>query len=97
MRHLRRQNKQVQVEVDGTVVETLTVNTNGRRVVQLALNAAGARARVADFPVDGNPGAPLLDAGLRSRSRSSSTRWETQETNPGLPGWFYSALRATSR
>jgi hypothetical protein len=82
-------DKQVQVEVDGTVVETLTVNTNGRKVVQLALNqqALGRVWRL--FPVDSHPGRLYSAEPLFDEEPFALDRWETQETNHGLPGWFY--------
>ena len=53
-------NKSVQVEVDGTVVQTLTVNANGRRVIQLALADQHLGRVWRMFPIDGNPGRLVL-------------------------------------
>jgi len=82
-------DKSVQVEVDGTVVETLTVNADGRRVVQIAL-AAQALGRVwRMFPVDANPGRLYTAEPIFDEEPFCFDRWETQETNHTLPGWFY--------
>jgi len=83
------QNKSVQVEVDGTVVETLTVNANGRRVVQLALTAQQLGRVWRMFPVDSNPGRLYTAQPIFDEEPFQLDRWETQETNHGLPGWFY--------
>ena len=83
------QDKQVQVEVDGTVVETLTVNTTGRRVVQLALADQHLGRVWRLFPVDAHPGRLYSAEPIFDEEPFQLTRWETQETNHGLPGWFY--------
>lgn len=82
-------DKAVQIEVDGTVVETLTVNTTGRRVVQLALNQQALGRVWRMFPVDANPGRLYSAEPLFDEEPFQLDRWETQETNHGLPGWFY--------
>jgi len=82
-------DKQVQIEVDGTVVETLTVNTTGRRVVQLALNQQALGRVWRMFPVDAFPGRLYSAEPLFDEEPFQLDRWETQETNHGLPGWFY--------
>jgi hypothetical protein len=82
------QNKQVQIEVDGTTAETLTVNASGRRVVQRAL-AAQVLGRVwRMFPVDGQPGRLYSAQPIFDEEPFQLDRWETQEQNHGLPGWF---------
>jgi hypothetical protein len=83
------QDKLVQVEVDGAVVETLTVNTTGRKVVQLALTQQFLGRVWRIFPVDANPGRLYSAEPLFDEEPFALTRWETQETNHGLPGWFY--------
>jgi hypothetical protein len=83
------QNKAVQVEADGAVVETLTVNTNGRRVVQLALDQQQLGRVWRMFPVDHNPGRLYSAEPIFDEEPFQLDRWETQETNHGLPGWFY--------
>lgn len=83
------QNKSVQVEVDGTTVETLTVNADGRRVVQLALTTQQLGRVWRMFPVDGNPGRLYTAQPVFDEEPFKLNRWETQETNHGLPGWFY--------
>jgi hypothetical protein len=82
------QNKQVQVEVDGTQAETLTVNANGRRVVQLALATQRLGRVWRMLPADGNPGRLYTAQPIFDEEPFQLTRWETQETNHGLPGWF---------
>lgn len=83
------QDKAVQVEVDGTVVQTLTVNTTGRRVVQLALAQQHLGRVWRMYPVDANPGRLYSAEPLFDEEPFALDRWETQETNHGLPGWFY--------
>jgi IPT/TIG domain len=83
------QSKSVQVEVDGTVVETLTVTTSGRRVVQLALTDQHLGRVWRMFPVDANPGRLYSAEPIFDEEPFQLSRWETQETNHGLPGWFY--------
>jgi len=81
-------NKQVQVEVDGVSVETLTVNANGRRVVQLALTVQQLGRVWRMFPVDGNPARLYTAQPIFDEEPFQLDRWETQETNHGIPGWF---------
>jgi hypothetical protein len=83
------QNKTVQVEVDGAVVETLTVNANGRSVIQRALPTQHLGRVWRMFPVDGNPGRLYSAEPVFDEEPFCFDRWETQETNHGLPGWFY--------
>ena len=82
------QNKSVQVEADGTNVETLTVNTNGRKVVQIALATQQLGRVWRIFPVDGNPGRLYSAQPVFDEEPFQLDRWETQETNHNLPGWF---------
>lgn len=81
-------NKSVQIEVDGSTVETLTVNTNGRRVSQLALTVQQLGRVWRMFPVDGNPGRLYSAQPIFDEEPFQLDRWETQETNHGIPGWF---------
>jgi hypothetical protein len=81
-------NKSVTVEVDGVVVETLTVNANGRRVVQLALANQQLGRVWRMFPIDSNPGRLYTAQPVFDEEPLKLNRWETQETNHGLPGWF---------
>jgi hypothetical protein len=83
------QPKSVQVEVDGTTVQTLTVTTNGRRVVQIALSQQHLGRVWRMFPIDGNPGRLYSAEPIFDEEPFCFDRWETQETNHGLPGWFY--------
>ena len=81
-------DKSVQVEVDGTTVETLTVNANGRRVIQQALTVQQLGRVWRMFPVDGNPGRLYSAQPIFDEEPFQLDRWETQETNHGIPGWF---------
>ena len=83
------QTKQVQIEVDGVAVETLDVRANGRRVVQLALNQQMLGRVWRMFPIDGHPGRLYSAEPIFDEEPFQLDRWETQETNHGLPGWFY--------
>jgi hypothetical protein len=83
------QTKNVQVEVDGAVVETLAVNANGRRVVQIALTEQRLGRVWRMFPADGNPGRLYTAQPVFDQEPFQLDRWETQETNHNLPGWFY--------
>lgn len=82
-------NKSVNVEVDGVVVETLTVTATGRKVVQLALSQQRLGRVWRMFPIDANPGRLYTAEPIFDEEPFALTRWETQETNHGLPGWFY--------
>ncbi len=87
------QNKSVNIEADGVVVDTLTVNATGRKVVQLALTVQRLGRVWRMFPVDGNPGRLYTAQPIFDEEPFALTRWETQETTHGVPGWF-SALYA---
>jgi hypothetical protein len=41
------------------------------------------------FPIDGNLGRLYSAEPIFDEEPFQLTRWETQETNHGLPGWFY--------
>lgn len=81
-------NKSVQVEVDGATVEILSVSANGRRVVQLALTTQQLGRVWRMFPVDSNPGRLYSAQPVFDEEPLKLNRWETQETNHNLPGWF---------
>lgn len=81
--------KNVRVEADGAVVETLTVNTNGRKVVQIALTQQALGRVWRMYPADGNPGRLYSAQPVFDEEPFCLDRWESQETNHGLPGWFY--------
>jgi len=83
------QTKTVGVEVDGVTVETLSVSANGRRVVQIALTDQHLGRVWRMFPVDANPGRLYSAEPIFDEEPFCFDRWETQETNHGLPGWFY--------
>jgi hypothetical protein len=81
-------DKQVQIEADGASVETITVNTNGRKVVQEALSVQQLGRVWRMFPVDGNPGRLYTAQPVFDEEPFCLDRWETQETTHGIPGWF---------
>lgn len=81
--------KQVRVEVDGQAVEILNVRANGRRVVQIALTQQRLGRVWRMYPADGNPGRLYSAQPVFDEEPFCLDRWETQETNHGLPGWFY--------
>lgn len=82
------QTKNVNVEIDGVVVETVPVNTSGRKVVQIALTTQHLGRVVRVFPVDGNASRIYTYQPIFDEEPFSLTRWETQETTHGIPGWF---------
>jgi hypothetical protein len=82
-------NKSVEIQADGVTVETLIVNALGRKVVQLALTEQKLGRVWRMFPVDGNPGRLYSVQPIFDEEPFMLTRWETQETNHNLPGWFY--------
>jgi hypothetical protein len=83
------QSKAVTIEADGVVVETLAIQTTGRKVVQRALQAQQLGRVWRMFPVDGNPGRLYSAQPIFDEEPFCLDRWETQETNHELPGWFY--------
>lgn len=70
-------------------MQTLTVNTTGRTVVQLALSQQFLGRVWRMFPVDSNPGRLYSAEPIFDEEPWCLTRWESQETNHGIPGWFY--------
>lgn len=82
-------NKTVTVEADGVVVETITVNATGRKVVQIALSQQHLGRVWRMFPIDGNPGRLYSAQPIFDEEPFCLNRWETQETNHNLRGWFY--------
>lgn len=82
-------NKSVNIEVDGAVAEILTVNATGRKVVQLALSQERLGRVWRMFPVDSNPGRLYSVQPVFDEEPFQLARWETQEVNYRLPGWFY--------
>lgn len=80
--------KSVTVEVDGVVVETLLVNTLGRKVVQKAFpQHLGRVFRV--YPTDNNPSRLYSLNWVFDTEPLALDRWETQELDHGIAGWFY--------
>lgn len=82
------QNKTVTVECDGVVVETLTVNASGRKVVQKAFpQHLGRVFRV--YPTDGNAGRLYSLWWVFDQEPLALDRWETQEITHGVSGWHF--------
>jgi len=83
------QAKTVTIEADGAVVETLAITASGRKVVQLALPGQHLGRVWRMFPTDGNPGRLYSAQPVFDEEPFCLGRWETQETNHRIPGWFY--------
>jgi hypothetical protein len=79
-------NKQVTVEIDGAVVETLIVNANGRSVVELALTEQHLGRVFRFLPIDSNPGRVYNITPVFDLEPLALTRWETQEITAGIDG-----------
>lgn len=86
------QDKTVRVEADGVAVDTLTVNTTGRQVVQLAIPQQ--LGRVWRFiPTDFFPSRLYSLRLVFDEEPFALTRWETQEIDHEQPG-FHSVVEA---
>jgi hypothetical protein len=82
------QDKLVTVECDGVVVETLTINTSGRKVVQKAFpQHLGRVFRV--YPVDDFPSRLYSLWWVFDQEPLALDRWETQEIDHHASGWHY--------
>ncbi len=82
------QNKTVTVEIDGSVVGTHTVNTSGRKVVQIAFaQQLGRVFRL--YPTDSNPGRLYSINWVFDQEPLKLDRWETQEQTHTMSGWHY--------
>jgi hypothetical protein len=81
------QNKTVTVDLDGTVVETFSVNTTGRQVVHHALATQRLGRVLRIYPTDGNPSRPYTILSIFDAEPYSLTVWQTQEGDDGVPGY----------
>lgn len=81
------QAKTVTVELDGVVVDTLSVNTSGRKVVQLTLTTQKLGRVLRVYPTDGNPSRPYSIVPIFDVEPYKLNRWECQETDHDLPGF----------
>jgi len=82
------EDKTVTIECDGTVVETLTINANGRKVVQKSFpQHLGRVFRV--YPTDENPGRLYSVQFIFDGEPFELDRWETQEITHSINGWSY--------
>lgn len=86
-------SKQVTVELDGVVVDTLNVQTTGRKVVQLTLTTQKLGRVLRVYPTDGNPSRPYTIVPIFDVEPYKLNRWETQETDHDLAG-FHSLIDA---
>jgi hypothetical protein len=81
-------DKTVTVEVDGVVVETLTVNTNGRKVTMQSFpKHLGRVFRV--YPTDANLSRLYSLVYVFDGEPYQFSRWETEEITNGVEGWSY--------
>jgi len=82
------EDKTVTIECDGVVVETLTINADGRKVVQKAFpQHLGRVFRV--YPTDDNPSRLYSVQFVFDGEPFALDRWETQEITHGMSGWSY--------
>ncbi len=80
--------KDVTVECDGVVVETLQIQADGRKVIQKAFpQHLGRVFRV--YPVDDYPGRLYSLQFVFDGEPFALDRWETQEGTNGINGWSY--------
>jgi len=80
------QNKSVTIEIDGAVVETITVNTNGRLLREFSWPQHEGRV-FRMLPVDNFPGRLYSHQWIFDSEPLALSRWETQEITHGMPGW----------
>jgi len=79
-------NKTVTFEVDGVVVNTTTVNTTGRKVVEVSFAQSLGRV-LRMIPTDSNPGRLYSMEWIFDEEPLALSRWETQELDLETPGW----------
>lgn len=86
------EDKEVAIEVDGVVVDTLTVNADGRKVVQIAFpQVLGRVYRI--IPTDSFPSRLYSLRPVFDEEPFALARWETQELDHGL-GLFQTLIEA---
>jgi hypothetical protein len=79
-------NKTVTFEIDGVVVDTETINTTGRKVVEVSFpQSLGHVFRM--IPTDSNPGRLYTIEWIFDEEPLALTRFETQELDFDVPGW----------
>lgn len=84
------EDKTVAVEADGVVVDTLTVNANGRKVVQLSLTDGQKLGRVwRIIPTDSFPSRLYTLRPVFDEEPFSLTAWNTQLLDHGFDGYHY--------
>lgn len=80
------QTKSVNFEIDGVVVTTQNVNTNGRKVVEISFPQSMGRV-FRMLPTDSNPGRLYSMEWIFDEEPLALTRWETQEVDHFITGW----------
>lgn len=80
------QDKTVTFEVDGSVVATQTVNTSGRKVVEVSFTQALGRV-LRMIPTDSHPGRLYSMEWIFDEEPLALSRWETQELDLEISGW----------
>lgn len=82
------QNKELNLQADGTTFATILVNTPDRRVVEYAFpQASGRILRVS--PADSVDYMLYTYRWIFDQEPQFLTRWETQEQGHGIDGWHY--------
>lgn len=85
------QTKSVTIEVDGVVVETLAVNTDGRKVVEFSFPQHEGRVfRI--LPIDAQPSRLYSAQWIFDQEPLKLTRWESQLVDHGIAAPFFSLL-----
>ncbi len=94
------QTKTIQVQIDGAVVETISVNTNGRQVVHASFTTQYKGRVLRLMPTDNFPSRLYTQQWIFDQEPLMLRRWEIQETDLGLewflPLWAYVTIRATA-
>jgi len=80
------EDKSVEIQIDGTTHTTLTVNTDGRKVVQFSF-AQGIGRVLRLLPVDDHPGRLYSIQWIFDTEPLKLDRWETQPITHGIPTW----------
>ncbi len=80
-------NKSVRVEVDGTLADTLTINTSGRLVQQISLTTQKLGRIWRIYPADGNPGRLYSAVPIFDVEPYALSHWSTQQTDHDLTGF----------
>lgn len=82
------QSKTITIDLDGVVVETFQITTNGRKVVHHALSQQRQGRVLRVYPTDGNPGRPYTVLPIFDVEPYELDRWETQPLDFDLRAFF---------